>query len=509
MSRIRNFTRGFFTGYLALGANLLFTLASVPLALRYLGKEEFAIWALVTQISGYIGLIDFGLGASASRLLADHKDAKDGGGYGSVLKTAHWLFFAQGLAMTLAGYWLGSPLQRWMEVPAALQKEFTTLLAGLAAVMGLTCWTKILAVPFWCHQRYEIINYGNVLHFLVRFGVQALGFALGWGIFSLLAGFAAGYAIATIVHVAAVARFHLFPKKGAWGRIDRKILAELLHYGRDVFMMLLGSQLLSASQLIIVGRTMGLEAAATWSVCTRAFSLLSLMVEKIYEYASGAMAEMMVQQQAELLARRFRDVVALTAAGAALMATLGAATNDAFVAWWTSGKFSWSLPNDILMGFYLFFYTVTRCHTNFVGLTKKIAAMRYIYLLEGASFVALAWWAAPHFGFTGVIIAGLLAMLAWSGIYGVLRSAHYFRLSPGEVSAWAGPALLVAALIAPLGGAAWWLARQLPAPWGLLLAGLGFFGSGGVVMLCLGLPERLRGELLCLLRRLVPTTASS
>ena len=53
MSRLRKFTRSLLAGYLMLGANIFYTLASVPLALHYLGKAEFGLWALVSQICGY------------------------------------------------------------------------------------------------------------------------------------------------------------------------------------------------------------------------------------------------------------------------------------------------------------------------------------------------------------------------------------------------------------------------------------------------------------------------
>ena len=64
MSRIKRFAHSLVSGYVFLGANALYTLASVPLALHYLSKPEFGLWAVATQIAGYLMLIDFGLGTS-------------------------------------------------------------------------------------------------------------------------------------------------------------------------------------------------------------------------------------------------------------------------------------------------------------------------------------------------------------------------------------------------------------------------------------------------------------
>ena len=54
MSRIGHFRRGVSTAYLLLGANVLYSLASVPLGLNYLSQAEFGLWAIVIQLSGYL-----------------------------------------------------------------------------------------------------------------------------------------------------------------------------------------------------------------------------------------------------------------------------------------------------------------------------------------------------------------------------------------------------------------------------------------------------------------------
>ena len=49
-------------------------MASIPLALHYLDKDLFGLWALAAQINGYLILIDVGMNGSVSRFIADHKD---------------------------------------------------------------------------------------------------------------------------------------------------------------------------------------------------------------------------------------------------------------------------------------------------------------------------------------------------------------------------------------------------------------------------------------------------
>jgi O-antigen/teichoic acid export membrane protein len=50
-SRIKRFTHGLISGYGAIVVNILYTIFSVRLALHYLGKEQFGLWALALQVS--------------------------------------------------------------------------------------------------------------------------------------------------------------------------------------------------------------------------------------------------------------------------------------------------------------------------------------------------------------------------------------------------------------------------------------------------------------------------
>ena len=103
MSRFKNLGRSLVSGYLALGANVLYTLASVPLALHYLSRAEFGLWALTAQIAGFISLIDLGMGSSIARILIDHKDQRETGQYGGAIKTGALVGAVQGAIVLVVG----------------------------------------------------------------------------------------------------------------------------------------------------------------------------------------------------------------------------------------------------------------------------------------------------------------------------------------------------------------------------------------------------------------------
>src|ERR1700733_3412194 len=121
MSRARRFIRNVTSGYLLLLASMFYVFASVPLALKFLTKEEFGLWALMTQITGYLVLIDLGTSSSVSRLLIDRKDRPDEGEYGSLIQTGGLVLGCQGAIILFVGI-LASPLaSHLLQIPPNLE----------------------------------------------------------------------------------------------------------------------------------------------------------------------------------------------------------------------------------------------------------------------------------------------------------------------------------------------------------------------------------------------------
>ncbi len=82
MSRIKRFIHILASSYAFLSAGVVFNLVSVPMALHFLPKAEFGLWAVMTQAISYIALIDAGMTGAVARHLIDHKDNPGGGDYG-------------------------------------------------------------------------------------------------------------------------------------------------------------------------------------------------------------------------------------------------------------------------------------------------------------------------------------------------------------------------------------------------------------------------------------------
>jgi O-antigen/teichoic acid export membrane protein len=497
MSRLKRFAHSLVSGYALIAANVIYTLASVPLALHYLSKEQFGLWALVVQVCNFNQLlIDLGMSGAVARVLIDHKDDRSSSKYGRVIQTGFLILLSQGAVMALAGGAISYWLPQWINVPEMFWREFRMLVMWQCGMLALAFALRINAFVLQAHQRFDICNYAQLGGFAVGLLTLWLGFAAQLGLNSLLVSSAASALFSSFVCLVGVWRLRLLPGKGRWGRPDGATFKELFLYGTDLFLMAIGLQLITASQTLVITRTLGLEATAVWSVATKLFTLSQQLVYRILDFSTPAFSEMMVRGERSRLEARFRDVMVLSGSAGVAVGLTMATCNESFLSIWTRGAISWPAVNHFLMAGYLASYALNRCHIGLACLTKQVGLMKYVYFAEGLAFVGIGLLTAPRFGLAGVILTGILTNILLSGRYGFKRSAGYFGIKPAgqAFASWLQAPLKVLGLLLPAAVAVWFGVRSLPAAPKLLVSGILMMGLSALCLWRFGLPSKLRAE---------------
>jgi len=415
-SRTHNFIRGLGAGYLATAINIAYTAASIPLALHYLGKEQFGLWALAQQITGYLILLDLGVSSAVSRFIADRKDDVNGGGYGSLLLTGAIVFAIQGVLIAIAGVAFSFFAPTLFAVPEHLAGDFTKVLIIITFLTGLSVALRTLGAPLWAFQRMDV-SYGlGSLTLLTSFAALWGGFHLGWGIYSFaFAGIPAAI-LCPIITFLICWKSGFYPSPGHWGRPNPLLFRKIFSFGQDVVWVAMGSQLVNASQIMILSRVLGLNAAATFAIGTKLLTMSQQLTGRIIESAAPGLTEMFVRGDTTRFNLRFSNIISVTA----FLATVGAAAlitgNTSFVSFWTSGAVHWNPAYDGLLAGLLLSTSITRCLITVFGLMHGYRPVRHIYVLEGCVFIAVAIPAAAHYGIIGVLLASLITHLTVTGV---------------------------------------------------------------------------------------------
>jgi O-antigen/teichoic acid export membrane protein len=497
MSRLKKFTHSLLSGYLLQGVNVVYTLVSVWLALHYLTKKEFGLWTLVTTIANFnVMFMDLGMSGSLSRILIDHKDDRVSTHYGTLIQTGTLVLLVQGTFMAVAGSIISIWLPQWMKVEEPLQHIFRLLMIFQCVLLGATFAGRMFSFILTAHQRYDMCNYASMGNFAVGLLVLWIGFVAGWGLYSLFIAFLAGSLFSLIFWVWAVWQLGFLPARNRWGRPSRAAFRELFSFGTDIFLMVIGQQLIAASAVPIISRTLGLEAAAIWGIATKVYTLAQQLVYRIFDFSGGALAEMMVRGETERFRKRFADVAIITGLAAAAAGLLLALCNESFLKIWTHGRIAWNPVNDLLMAISFFVYACVRLPINLVVTSKRIGALKYIYFLEGTVFVLLGLLLAPQWGFAGVIVSGVISDFFISGVYASGRAAAYFGIRRWDLlyEWWSGPLLVWFTSVAAALGI-WLATRELNAPVQLLTNAICFSAIALPLLWRLGLPKNLNQEI--------------
>jgi hypothetical protein len=506
MSRLKKFSASLWTGQVLLGVNVLYTMLSIPLALHYLARAEFGVWMVVVQLTGYLVLIDAGMTSAFVRMLIDHKDDRSNGKYGAMIKLSLVISSAQGVGIFLVGLGFSYVAAALLNIPPELQQKFRWLLAGQCALTMVTFCLRVWGNILYAYQRMDVANWVGVAYLSVSLALLVLFFALGAGIYAILYANVAALVLCGWVPLWICCRAGYLPRRHEFGKINWELAREPIKYGTDYFLIVLGNQLMTASQTLLVTCVMGVEAAAVWVVMTKPFGFISRIAWRILDYAPPALCEMCARGETARFQQAYRDIVVLTGYLAAAGAAGLVVCNSDFVRIWTGGKMEWAWHNDLLLGVWFLLYSVYRCHCSVPSITKQFHGLQYVYLSEGFVFICavlgLGW--LGWMGFWLVLSLSIITNTLFTGFYGIARVAEQWHISRWQLAGWSGGMAAAFVILTGLGLLAHCALQEAGAIWQLAGCVLLIGGLGAIFMVKYGISPERAGQLPPLVRRFLP-----
>jgi len=460
------FISGVIGSYISLIATIVYAIALVPIALRYLPKDEFGLWMVLVQASTYLTLLELGIFPAAARILIDHKDTRSvGGAYGAAILSATFIFAFQSLLILGLGFWLADLVVHVLSVPPHLTHPASTLFKWFVVAAALGTFFRVWSAILYANHRMDLVA-------LIQGITPLLGLVIAWWVLASGGGLSAlPWAIIPPVVISgglcaiASCRLRLLPEWGSWRLPHSKELGGLCSLGLDVFTVNVGQQLLQASQLLIVSRTLGLTAAAVWSVSTKLFTLIYQLIIRVENTAIISFAEMLVRGEKEALRKRFRQIYQLTAGLAVAGLGGAAALNPSFVAFWASPELAWAPLNGALLACLMACNLLIHCYTDLIIHSKSVGALRYLVLLEGVTFVVSALLVTPIGGFSGLLLCALFCAVVFRAPYCIARTSRLLDLSKRMIAfVWLRPFFVGSLIVGALSLAVFVLIHTVSAP---------------------------------------------
>lgn len=412
------------TSWLSLIVVSVAQLITIPVALTYLDKTDFALFAIITQVFTSIMLAEMGVRSACSRLLIDAM-AQGEEKYGKVWMASCIVFLFQAcviLLLTVAiAPFLGQIFDLTKEQSDTVFWIFVAI--GLKNTIGylLSVFGTALLAGQCLHKLNTIKIYSTVIELICFCVVIQFGFKLWSYPISAVLGFLISQPL--IIRVAVknklVGKFKL-------GLIEWKEVKEIFSLGTDVFVAALFSVAMGHSLLLFSGYLLTLEETAVLAVNLKLVSMMTQILQRVPGSTNPTLMKMVSQDDYKGYGVWWGYTAKLTISLSLLGAGLYVFSSAFVINVWTSkAGMEMHGVSVLLLALVPFRYLVHYIFVNSLTIFKEIRKVKLWLVWEIILYVMIALWLGRDYGMVGLLSANLISMLGGALFVGMKYLAYY------------------------------------------------------------------------------------
>lgn len=262
-SSSRSVVRSGFFNLVGFVVSAAYMLILVPVAVHYLGDEQYGLWMTVLALTGYIGLADLGLSSSFVTYIARFVAVRS---YDQATRVVHFgLLFYAALSIVLFGVTLlvYPYLFDILHIPAGELITTRNALFLVLAVFALTSASGVLSNALASIQRTDLVNLVTAMSLVVKLAGALMVLHLGFGLLGLLAADLCVTAT-TIPILILLTRRHM-PFLGLkWKGYDHDLMKKLLGFGASMQVTRLADIVLGNFDKLLLTRFLGFSMVSMY-----------------------------------------------------------------------------------------------------------------------------------------------------------------------------------------------------------------------------------------------------
>ena len=258
--------------YAVYAGALLSGLVVPPILLHTLGSTELGIWLFIGSLTGYLRVLDLGVGPSIVRFGAKHRGERDEEATNALLSVGLVVYALIGAATIVLGVVLAYLVPELVDVPPDL--VWTARAAGLVVVatIAVDFLIGIFSDLLGAQQRYDVINVCGLVSIVLYVVLIATVLRHTGGLVLL----------AAIVFVTTVVRLALpllwVPRELPFLRPSRRYVTRervrgLLGFSWHNFLIHVAARAAYGTDLVVVGIVLGSTAAAVYGLPSKLFAM--------------------------------------------------------------------------------------------------------------------------------------------------------------------------------------------------------------------------------------------
>lgn len=184
---LRPVLKNIFSNWVGLGLNLAVGFFMAPYTVHKLGETQYGIWALVLQLTGYMGVFDVGLRSALVRFISRARTLADEDELNSVLSSTMLFNCMLALLALIVGFGLSVFALTFLKIPAELHAVTRTaiILATITLAVGfpMGMFQAVLAGA----SRWDLSNGVGIITLVLRTIAVIVLLEKGYGLVALAA----------------------------------------------------------------------------------------------------------------------------------------------------------------------------------------------------------------------------------------------------------------------------------------------------------------------------------
>jgi O-antigen/teichoic acid export membrane protein len=361
------FLRTLTSSYVHLASSTFFTLALVPIILRYKGASFLGVWTLSTQLSSFGVLIDAGITASCIRSFITLMANNRGDELAKQFRCAFLVSVFQG-ALICSLVFLGPFIAYLLHVPEEFNNLFCSLFSAQCLVLGLGFPIRPFSALLISKQQFGVAYLFGSFANMLSLGLAFISFYHHYELLGLISGLVLVKLTEISVIFCSCRRHYFIPAGWTKSAVAFSDFRSLLHGSLFFFVSPFCSSASGLCQATFLSRVFGVESIAIWSVGSKIANLLVLLFSKVFESAFSGMAEIKESINLKDMARVYLRLFFISMSFVFIIAFFLLFCNGPFIKLWTSDKLMWPAAGTLFISIWLIISVFSRSLFTFVSL---------------------------------------------------------------------------------------------------------------------------------------------
>jgi O-antigen/teichoic acid export membrane protein len=407
-SRTRNYLTGLLSGYvLAVGTSAV-ALWLTPFTLRFLDREQYAIYCLGSDVLIWLGLLDVGVTAGLTVQAAQLTGRPDLEQMNRLASTAFWAQMAVVAAVLLVGMGIAVAFPHLFAVRPSLQRHARVMCTLMVLNSAICLGTRTFSTLLVAHQQIAVNNGIQIGLFVLRVALTVVLLLYGSGIIALAIADLVSSIVTGVVTVRQT--FSSIPGLSIRGKsFSWMTLREIWSPGMWLSLSSVGFIMKMNLDKIVAARILSVADVTTFVLTGRLYTQANSLLAQVTNTARPALGQLMGQGALDRAVQVYRRIFSASFGSAIIVLMSLWACNAAFVTRWVGPRNYGGCALDVALALNVLVYAMLLPNRALMTAAMQVKHQTLVGLVEGVLNLSLSVFLARRIGLVGVAASTALA----------------------------------------------------------------------------------------------------